>query len=145
MARKAGCSVSADPLRACQRIRTRPLLHQVTSPAIAVRPEWALGAHLPFGVVDAFLMRAAYNSIGHDDRLGAMIPHELENFVCNSRICPEVARGGEPTLQCFRLGPLCLYDRNCSFARPCVFRAVERDGCDWIATKAASSFLLQGS
>ena len=51
---------TANASRTCQIIPTRPLLHQVTSPAIAVRPEWALGTHLSFGVVDPFLMRAAY-------------------------------------------------------------------------------------
>jgi hypothetical protein len=68
-----------------------PLLHHITTPAIAVRPEWALRAHLSFGVVDPFLMRATYDSIGHDDRFGAMVPYELEDLACNSRICPDVA------------------------------------------------------
>jgi len=33
-------------------------------------------------VVDLLLMQTAYNSIDHDDRLGVMIPHELEDLAC---------------------------------------------------------------
>jgi hypothetical protein len=43
------------------------LLHCIAGPAIAVRPEWALRAGLSFGVIDPLLMRAAYDSIRHDD------------------------------------------------------------------------------
>jgi len=109
-----------------------------------VCPEWALWAHLPFVVVDPLLMRAAYDSIGHDDRFGTMIPYKLEDLAGNNRICSDVALLGEPTLQCTGLGPLCVHDRNGRFARPFVVRAVKRDRCDWIATKATASFLLQG-
>ena len=123
---------------------TRPLLHHFTTPAIAVRPEWALRTRLPFGVVDPLLVRAAYDSIGRDDRLGTMVPYKLEDLACNSRIFLDVALLGEPTLQCTGLSPLCVHDRNGSFARPCVVGAVERDRCDWIATKATASFLFQG-
>src|SRR6516225_5351685 len=96
--------------------RAHPLLHHITTPAIAVRPEGALRARLCFGVVDPLLMRAAYDSVGHHDRLGAMIPHELQDLACNSRICPDVALLGEPTLQCTGLGPLCVYYPNRRFA-----------------------------
>jgi hypothetical protein len=89
-------------------------------------------------------MWAAYDSIGRDDRLGTMIPHKLEDLACNPWICPDVALLGEPTLECTGLGPLCVHDRNGRFARPFVVRAVERDRCDWITTKATVSFLLQG-
>ena len=121
-----------------------PLVHDITTPTIAVRPEWALRARLPLGVVDRLLMRTAYDLIGHDDRLGVMILHELEDLACNSRICPDVAFLAEPTLQSTGLGPVCVQYSNRSFARPCVVGAVERDRCDWIPTKATASFLLQG-
>jgi hypothetical protein len=69
-------------------------LHHIAGPAVAVRPEWALRAHLSFGVVDPLLVRAAYDLIGHDNRLGSMIPHELKDLGCNSQICPDVALRG---------------------------------------------------
>ena len=90
---------------AAWRRKTRPLLDHITTPAIAVRPEWALWARQPFGVVDPLLMRAAYDSIGRDDRLGSMIPHELKDLGCNSQICPDVALLGDPTLECTGLSP----------------------------------------
>ena len=43
---------------------TRLLLHHITAPTITVRPEWASRAGVPFGVVDALLMRAAYEFSG---------------------------------------------------------------------------------
>jgi hypothetical protein len=43
------------------------------------------------GIVDPLFMRAVYDSIGHNDRLGTVITHKLENLACNNRICPNVA------------------------------------------------------
>jgi len=73
-----------------------------------------------------------------------MIPHELQDLACNSPICPDITLLGEPTLQCTGLGSLRVQYPNCSFARPYVIGAVERDRCDRIATKATASLRLQG-
>jgi hypothetical protein len=55
-------------------------MHHITTPAIAVRPEWALRARLSFGVVDPLLMRAAYDSVGrHQDGLDATPLHLFRN------------------------------------------------------------------
>lgn len=40
-----------------------PLLHHITTPAIAVRPKWALRAHVSFGVIYSLLVRAARQRI----------------------------------------------------------------------------------
>ena len=58
--------------------------------AIAMRPERALRADLSVWVVDPFLMRTAENSVHHGHRLGAVLPHESQNFGSNSLIIPEV-------------------------------------------------------
>ncbi len=123
---------------------TGRLLHYVTSPAVAVRPERALRADLSFGVVDPLLMRAAYDPIRHDYRFGSMIPHELEDLATNGRICPNVALLGEPTFQGDRLGVLSGHNPNCDFAGAFVIRPVERDGRDRIAPKATTCLSLQG-
>jgi hypothetical protein len=92
-------SYSDPPERSIHITGIRTLLHQIASPAVAVSPEWAVRAHLSFGVVDPFLVGATYDLIGHDNRLGAVIPHELEDLGCNSQICPDVALLGNPTLE----------------------------------------------
>jgi hypothetical protein len=61
-------------------------LHCVASPAIAVRPKWALRAWLSFRIIDPFLMRAAYDSVRHHDRFGCMIAHKPENAASNGGI-----------------------------------------------------------
>jgi hypothetical protein len=77
-------------------------------------------------------------------RLSSEQEHKLEDLACNSRTSPDVALFGEPTLQCTWLSPLFVQYRNCSFGRQRVIVVVERDCCDWIATKATAGFLLQG-
>ena len=119
------------------------LLHHIAGPAIAVGPEWTLRTILSVGVIDPLLVRAAYNSIRHDDRLGSMIPHEPEDIASNGRIGPNVALLGEPAFQCSRLRTLRIQNRNRDFARAFVIGTVERDRCDRIATEAPASFLLQ--
>ena len=119
------------------------LLHRVAGPAVVVRPERALRADLSFGVIDTLLMWAAYDSIRHDDRYGAMIPHEPEDVATNDRICPNVALLGEPTFQGDRLGVLRGHNTNRNFAGAFVIRPVERDRRDRIAPKATTCLLLQ--
>jgi len=106
------------------------LLHRVASPAVEARPEGALRAGLSLGVIDTLLMWAAYDSIRHDDRYGAMIPHEPEDVATNDRICPNVALLGEPTFPGDRLGVLRGHNPNCNFAGAFVIRPVERDRRD---------------
>jgi len=89
-------------------------------------------------------MRAAYDSIRHDDRLGPMILHEAEDVGSNGRICPHVALLGEPTFQCSRLGVHRVQNSKRDFARAFVVGTVERDGRDRVALKATAGFLLQG-
>jgi hypothetical protein len=88
-------------------------------------------------------MRAAYDSIRHDDRLGSMILHEAEDVGANDRICSNVVLLGEPTLQCSRLGVHGKHNSNCNFARAFVVGTVERDGRDRVAMKTTAGFLLQ--
>jgi hypothetical protein len=49
-------------------------------------------------------MRAADDSIGRDDRLSAVIPHELKDLAFRSRICPDIGAMGKPTPKCAGLG-----------------------------------------
>jgi hypothetical protein len=63
-----------------------PLLHCAAGPAISVRPEWALRAYLSFGIIDPFLVRAAYDSIRHDDRLRSMMLQEPKDAASDCRI-----------------------------------------------------------
>jgi hypothetical protein len=118
-------------------------MHRVAAKAVAVRPERALRANQSFGVIDTLLIWAAYDSIRHDDRYGAMIPHEPEDVATNDRICPNVVLLGEPTFQGDRLGVLRGHNTNCNFAGALVIRPVERDRCDRIAPKATTCLFLQ--
>jgi hypothetical protein len=88
-------------------------------------------------------MWAAYDSIRHDDRYGAMIPHEPEDVATNDGICPNVALLGEPTFHGDRLGVLRGHNTNRNFAGAFVIRPVERDRRDRIAPKATPCLLLQ--
>src|ERR1017187_7378479 len=119
------------------------LLHYISGPAIAVCPEWTLRAGLSLRVIDPLFMRAAYDSIRHDDRFGSMIPHEPEDVASNDRIRPNIVLLGEPTFQCSRLGALRVKNRNRGFARAFVVGTVERDSRDRITSKAVTSFLSQ--
>src|ERR1017187_3044220 len=93
------------------------LLHYISGPAIAVCPEWTLRARLSLRVIDPLFMRAAYDSIRHDDRFGSMIPHEPEDVASNDRIRPNIVLLGEPTFQCSGLGGLGVKKRNRRFPR----------------------------
>lgn len=107
-----------------------------------MRPERALGADLSIGIIDALLMRAAYESIRHDDGFDSVILQEPEDAGSNGRVSPSIALLGEPTFH-GRLGALRPNDANRDFARAFVVGAVERDGRGRVATKAAAGFLLQ--
>ena len=132
-----GSVPAADPITPSR------LLHYVAGPAVAVRPERALRANLPFWVIGPFLMRAAYDSIHHDDRQGAMILNEPEDVATNGRICPNIALLDEPTPQGDRLGALRGHNPNCHFAGAFVIRPVEPDRRDRIAPKATTCLLPQ--
>ena len=140
---QANQAIPSVPLPAPDPITPSRLLHCVAGPTVAVRPKRALRADLSFGVIDPLLMWATYDSIRHDDRYGAMIPHEPEDVATNGRICPNVALLGEPTFQSDRLGVLRGHNPNCDFAGAFVIRPVERNRRDRIAPKATTCLFLQ--
>ena len=81
-------------------------LHDIASPAVAVRPEWALRAHQRFRIVDPLLTWTGDDAVRHDDRLDSVNRHKLENLACNHGIAPNVVIFGEPTFQGDRFGAL---------------------------------------
>lgn len=119
-----------------------PLLLDLAGPAIAVRPEWALRADLSVRIVNSLFMRAAYDSIRHDDGFDSVILKEPEDAGSNGRICPNIAVLGEQALH-YRLGALRDNNSNRDFAGAFVVGTVERDGGGREATKAAAGLLLQ--
>ena len=119
-----------------------PLLLDLARPAIAMRPEWALRADLSVGIVDPLLMRAAYDSIRHDDGFDSLILQEPQDAGSNGWICPSVSVLSEQTFH-YRLGALRDNDPNRDFARAFVVGTVKRDGRGREATKAAAGLLLQ--
>ncbi len=120
-----------------------PLLHDLAGPAIAVRPEWALGADLSVGVIDPLFMRAAYDSIRHHDGFDSVILQEPQDAGSDGRICPSVSLLGEQALH-YRIGAVRDNNPNRDFAGAFVVGTVERDGRGREATKAAAGLLFQG-
>jgi hypothetical protein len=96
-----------------ERLHGVLLLH-LAGKAVAMPPERALGADLPVGVVNPLLMRAADDSIRHNDGFDSMILDEPQDVGSNGRVCPSVALLGEPTFHC-RLGTLRLNNSNRDF------------------------------
>jgi hypothetical protein len=69
-------------------------------------PECAVGRWTPFPVlIDAVLVRAAHDAVGHDDRQGALAIDELEDLADNGKIGAHVAGFYLPFSQ-LRLGAM---------------------------------------
>ena len=67
--------------------------------AVAARPIRAVRAGLAFGVVDAFLVRAADDTVGHDHGASLMLAQEGLDLLADNRAAANIDIFGEPAFE----------------------------------------------
>ena len=120
----------------------RPLLQTFAGPPIAAGPERAFGAGRPL-IVDAFLMGAADDPIGHADAQDAMVGEKCRDVGQDLGIVANVAVRREPFPHDARVGVLMLDDRDDQLAGPLVVGTIGCDGRQRVSAKAPFGFLRQ--
>ena len=66
------------------------LVFQYARPPVSTLPEGALRTPFAFGIINAFLMRTANNSIGYGHGLGRVFPDERKGFLKGLFLIPVI-------------------------------------------------------
>lgn len=121
----------------------RVSLDAFTGETVAPSPVGTLGARFSLGVVDAFFVRAADETVGDDYGLGGVLFEEGEDLLSNGVIGAHVGIFAEPAFKGVGLLAFVTHDGNNDFRSEFGRWAVEGDGSDRIAAKALLDFPTQ--
>ncbi|SRR6266436_5693968 len=126
-----------------KRRRRVASLDAFASEAITPSPVGALRAGFSLGVVDAFFVRTADETVGNDHGLGGVLLEEGENLRANGEVGTDVGILGEPTFKRVRFAAFVAHDGGNDFCSEFGRWTVEGDGGDRKAPKALFDFPAQ--